>query len=193
MFAGAAPLPAGGAHGSAGLSGEDDLVALTLQPAPDDLLGASTLTSHGVDVGGIEEGDACIDGGVHDLLGNRFVGLMTERRGAEAQSRNGETGGPESRVLHPIPPRTAFHRAASASNRGGRAHVPGRAGTQLLLRFRPELRYCGIRARHAAVVGDLAVLDPHRIDGVERDRPAGRRDAEKRSLVGCLWGRYQTG
>src|ERR1700752_419827 len=100
MFARATPLPAGGAHGASGFSGEDDLVALTQQPAPDDLLGASTRTSHGVDVGGIEEGGACLDGGVHDLVGNRFVGLMTECRGAEAQSRNGQAGSPESRVLH---------------------------------------------------------------------------------------------
>jgi hypothetical protein len=53
-----------------------------------------------VDVGGIEEGNAGLDGGVHDLMGNRFVGLMTERRGAEAQSRDGKAGGPECRVLH---------------------------------------------------------------------------------------------
>ena len=135
-FAGAALLPAGRAHRSSGSGGEDDLVALARQPAPDDLLGASHLGSHGVDVGGVEEGNAGLDGGVHDLVGNRLVGLMTECRGAEAQSRNGETGGPESRVLHPIPPRTACHRAASANNRGGRAHVPVRMGTQLLLRFR---------------------------------------------------------
>jgi hypothetical protein len=31
----------------------------------------------------------------------------------------------------------------------------------------------GIQVRHAAVVGDLAAPDPHRIDGVERDHPAG--------------------
>ena len=103
MFTGAALLPAGGAHGSPGLGGEDDLVALTLQPAPDDLLGAPDLASHGVDVAGVEEGNARLRGSVHDLVGNRFVGLMTERRGAEAQSRNREAGGPESRVLQRHP------------------------------------------------------------------------------------------
>src|ERR1700721_1732630 len=100
MFAGAALLPAGGAHGSAGFGGEDDPVALALQPAPDDLLAASHLGSHGVDVGGIEEGDAGLGSGVHDLVGNRFIGLTTERRGAKAKPRDGKAGGPECRVLH---------------------------------------------------------------------------------------------
>src|SRR5882757_8124219 len=148
MFAGAALLPVGGAHGSAGFGGEDDLVALALQPAPDDLLAASDLGSHGVDVGGIEEGDAGLSGGIHDPVGNSFVGLTTERRGAEAQSRDGEAGGPECRVLQVALLGWRFT-AALSSNRGGRAPVPRRAGAQSQLWCCPELLYCG-KQLHAA-------------------------------------------
>jgi hypothetical protein len=42
--------------------------------------------------------------------------------------------------------------------------------------------------RHAPMLGDLAVLDAHRIDGFELNLPAGRRDPEKLPVVGAMIG-----
>jgi len=53
---------------------------------------------------------------------------------------------------------------------------------------------CGT-AEYRLATPQWSVIVPSwtRIASTVSDHPAGRLDAEKRSLVGCLWGRCQTG
>jgi len=67
------------------------------EPAAHDGLGAALVA---VDVGGVEEVDAVVVGGVHDRVGVGFVGLLTEVHGAEAEPRDLQTGTTEVGVLH---------------------------------------------------------------------------------------------
>src|ERR1700732_4847583 len=53
-------------------------------------------------------------------------------------------------------------------------------------RKRAELLHQGEEVRHAPVLGDLAVVHPHGIDGVEVDLAAGGGHSEERPLVGAV-------
>ena len=63
----------------------------------------------------------------------------------------------------------------------GEVRSGDREGGAELLHEREEVR-------HTPMLGDLAVLDAHRIDGFELNLPAGRCDPEKIPLVGAVIG-----
>jgi hypothetical protein len=86
------------AHATAALGGEEDAVALPprLEPAPDDLLGASDALGppcERVDVRRVEEVDAPLEGAIEDREGRGLVALMAEGHGTEA-----ERGHPQARA-----------------------------------------------------------------------------------------------
>src|SRR5204863_2921426 len=75
------------------------------EPAPDDRLGEAAAVA--VDVGGVEEVDAEVEGSVHDpvtlvLLGLRAASglLHAEVHGAEAERADPEAGTAEQSVVH---------------------------------------------------------------------------------------------
>ena len=59
-----------------------------------------------VDVGGVEEGDAALDGAAHDRLGGRFVErplaalVLAEAHHPEADARDAQAGAAEVHVVH---------------------------------------------------------------------------------------------
>jgi hypothetical protein len=90
------------AHLPVDLGGQDDLLPATAalgEPAADDLLGDTLTGLPAVDVGGVEEVDAQLEGLVHD--GERRLAVRPEVHRAEAK----ETDRPvrRDRVLHQSP------------------------------------------------------------------------------------------
>ena len=53
-----------------------------------------------IDVGGVEERDARLGGGIHDRERRLVVALVSERHRAEAQPRHLEAGAAEANVFH---------------------------------------------------------------------------------------------
>ena len=53
-----------------------------------------------IHVGGVEERDAGVRGGIHDRERGLLVALISERHRAEAQPRHLEAGAAETNVLH---------------------------------------------------------------------------------------------
>src|SRR5690606_24050531 len=88
------------------LRGEHDVVALAAHETPEDLLGASLV----VDVGGVEEVDASVEGGTPDLARRGLVGVTAERHRAERDARDLDPGLAEE---------TEHHRVASSAREGG--------------------------------------------------------------------------
>jgi len=97
------------AHRLVDLGRQDDLVAVAValgQPAADDLLGGAVALLHvgalrpAVDVGGVDEVDAGVQGGVEDLVRGGLVGDVAEVHGPEREPADPEPGAPEVRVLH---------------------------------------------------------------------------------------------
>src|SRR5207237_10363377 len=85
------------------LGGEDDALAAPAalrQPASDDLLGDALAGAPAVDVGGIEEVDAELEGAVHDGEALGLSGEGTEVHGAETEAAHLEARPRETRVLH---------------------------------------------------------------------------------------------
>ena len=80
------------------LGGEDDLVAPASQRLADDDLGFALR----VDVGGVDEVDAGVEGTVDDLDRRIVVGLApgAEHHGAEAERADLHTGTSKAAVVH---------------------------------------------------------------------------------------------
>ena len=94
------------------LGRDDEAVALALQPAADDLLGAARgveVAAQRIGVGGVEEVDAALGGVVQDRDRCRLVALQAERHRAEAEPRDLQAGTAKTRMFHI---RDASHRAA---------------------------------------------------------------------------------
>ena len=112
------------------LCGQNDVVAVpaAVQPSADGLLRDAVSLLHvrglraAVDVGGVEEVDARIDGGVHDRETGRFVHRVAEVHGAETDPADQQTGTAQVPVGHffahggsirtVLPPRDAPARCA---------------------------------------------------------------------------------
>ncbi len=106
------PLP----HVAVQLGGEDGPLAAAAalrEPAADDLFGAALVLGPAVDVGGVEEVDALLVGGVHDLVGVGLFGVRAEVHGAQAQAGDGQAGTAEVGELHGPPPSAAPARLSS--------------------------------------------------------------------------------
>ncbi len=86
--AGGAGVVGAVAGGQAGLGGDQHLVAAALDRPAEDLLGGAV----GVDVGGVEEGDAGVDGDVEQAAG---LGLVGGAPGAEQRAPAAEGAGAE--------------------------------------------------------------------------------------------------
>jgi hypothetical protein len=107
-FHGAEPAPHGQvllvlAHVAEDLGGEDDLFAAHValgEPAADDLLGDAFAFLAPVDVGGVEEVDAQVEGLVHHGEAVGFGGVGAEVHGAQAQAGHTAAGASERGVLH---------------------------------------------------------------------------------------------
>ena len=90
-------------HRADALGGDDELVALALQPVADDLLGAArrvVAAAQRIDVGGVEEVDAAGRRGIEDGVALRHVALQAERHRAEAQPGDAQAGAAEFGVVH---------------------------------------------------------------------------------------------
>ena len=87
------PSPIG--HGE--LGGQHHLVALALQGDAHHLLG---LALAAVDVGGVEEGDAVLDGGVDHRVGGGLVDAHAEVVAAEADLTDLQAAVAQSAIVH---------------------------------------------------------------------------------------------
>src|SRR3954451_478831 len=85
------------AHPAVELGGEDDVVATALERLADDRLGLAV----GVDVGGVDEVDAGVEGAADDpdAVGVVGVAVAAEHHGAEGQRADLEAGPAEGSVL----------------------------------------------------------------------------------------------
>ena len=104
-----------GAHVPVDLGGEDDLVAAVAalrEPGAEDLLGAALVLAPAVDVRGVEEVDARLQGGVHEGVAVALVGLGAEVHRPQDEAADLESGASELRVLHGSPA-NSFERARS--------------------------------------------------------------------------------
>jgi hypothetical protein len=89
-------------HLAEDLGRQHDLVALPAagEPAADDLLGAALVLLPAVDVRGVHEGDALLQGAVEDREGVLLRGVGAEVHRAEHESGDGGAGAAELGVLH---------------------------------------------------------------------------------------------
>ena len=79
------------------------MLALALEPAPDDLLRATReahLATQRIDVGGIDEIHPGIRRLVQDRVGWRLLRLLAERHCAEAQTGDAEARAAKLAILH---------------------------------------------------------------------------------------------
>ena len=100
------------AHRPVQLGRQDHLVAAPAalgEPAADDLLGDALALLPAVDVGGVEEVDALLEGPVHDRVGVLLGGLRTEVHRAQAQPADQQPGPSEMGVLHVLAPAVRRH------------------------------------------------------------------------------------
>ena len=94
-----------GAHRAGALRREDQAVAVAAlaHPATDDLLGAADgleRAAERIDVGGVEEVDAALDGAVEDGERRLLVALIAEGHRAEAERRDLQAGAAERAGVH---------------------------------------------------------------------------------------------
>ncbi len=111
-----AHLPRSAAHRREALGGDDVVVALALQPLPDDLLGASRggeVAAERIRIGGVEERDALVGRCVEDGEAAGLVDLEAERHRAEADAGDVEAGAAETYVLHESSPSSTESRQPS--------------------------------------------------------------------------------
>ncbi len=90
-------------HAAVQLRCDDRLLAAAAalgEPPADDLLRPALTVAESIDVGGVEEVDAFVDGAIHDQVGVGFVGLRAEVHRAEADAAHRQAGATEMRVLH---------------------------------------------------------------------------------------------
>ena len=111
VAAGGADVVAAGAGAAEDLGGDDDFVAGDVEVFEGLAEGLFALAL-GVDVGGVEEVDAGVDGGLDELVGSGLVdgadgseeaGAAVEGHGAETERRDEEAGVAECLVLHACP------------------------------------------------------------------------------------------
>src|SRR5437016_12673660 len=79
------------AHRAEAFRGDDEVVTPSLEPAPEDLLGAADgaeVAADGVDVGRVEEGDAAGRGPIENRDGGRLVALQAEGHGSRTEIRD---------------------------------------------------------------------------------------------------------
>ena len=70
------------------------------EPTADDFLCPAAVPGAAVDVGGIEEVNAVLTGGIHDSVGSGLLGLWTEVHCPQAQPGDLEAGPAQMGVLH---------------------------------------------------------------------------------------------
>jgi hypothetical protein len=106
VAAGATRLLLVAAHPRAELGGEHDLVPAALEDLAKERLRPAAVA---VGVGGVEQVDVLVDGGVDNGAGPLQVQARAEVVAAEADHRDGQAGGAELAVAHPgvspLPPR----------------------------------------------------------------------------------------
>ena len=100
MLSGGAALVGVAAHRADALGGEHDLVAgLALHPVADEFLGGADVgRADRVDIGGVDEVDAAVEGGGHDVVRFGFFGLEAEGHGAKADFGDAESGASHAAV-----------------------------------------------------------------------------------------------
>src|ERR1700722_17241884 len=103
-------------------------------PPADDRLGDALGPRLAIGVGGVEEVDAVLMGGVHDDVGIGLAGDGTEIHGAKAEPAHGPAAAAEVRVVHAV---TLRQHPRALDGRGGRDPIPsgGMAGYDDDLRF----------------------------------------------------------
>jgi hypothetical protein len=111
VAAGGADVVAAGAGAAEGLGGDDDLSAGDVQVF-EGLTEGLFAFALGVDIGGIEEVDADVDGGLDELVGSGLVdgadgaeeaSAAVEGHGAKTERGDEEAGVAEGLILHGIP------------------------------------------------------------------------------------------
>lgn len=105
VLSGVALVPGERADAAEAFGGEDDALAIAGagEPPSENLFGSALCPGRGsewVDVGGIDEGDAALEGAVQDGERGGLVALEAEGHGAEAEAGNGEACSAEAGVLH---------------------------------------------------------------------------------------------
>src|SRR5690606_38114439 len=114
-----AAVPAVRPHVAEALGREDEVLALPLEPAPQDLLRASGrghVPAEGIRVRGVEEGDAALGSAVEDRARGVLVALQAEGHGPEAQPRDLQAGPAETHVFHRSSSRMLPGRSADRAN-----------------------------------------------------------------------------
>src|SRR5262245_40781413 len=103
MFARRPVIPGSPARGARALRGHDEVATPSLEPAPEDRLGAP----HGlerpaqrIDVGGVEERDATGSRAVEDGERRGLIALKPEGHGAETEAGDVKAGTAEPNVTH---------------------------------------------------------------------------------------------
>ena len=157
-----------------------------LEPAADDTLGQPV---GAVDVGGVEEVDAGIEGPVHDakcrllvaadLIEHRTLIVFTEGQSAETQARNLEPACPEVSVFHDSLPHDrgcdrSWRRVGSLGNIRDRVEC------------RPFISQSGYGAPHNAAPsmtrGRTREVGPRRQRHQEHQRDNGKRQSHTRTV-----------
>jgi len=91
------------AHRAEAFRGDDEVVTPSLEPAPDDLLGAADgaeVAADGIDVGRVEKGDAAGRGPIENRDGGRLVALQAEGHGSQTELRDPQPRAAETNVPH---------------------------------------------------------------------------------------------
>ena len=148
VLAAVALVPGPAARGVVALRGQHDVVALASHPPADDVLGRADRAerpAQRVHVGGVDEGDALLEGGVEDGERRVVVTLEAEGHGAEAEPGHDEAGAAEVGVLHGVTVATWEHsgpggypRPAWASDRWESDVVLADGGTVHVRPIRPD-------------------------------------------------------
>src|SRR5262245_15500700 len=93
------------AHLHSAFRGQDEVVTLSIQPAPDNLLGLSACfkrNRYGIHIGRIDKSEARLGSLIHNAKGSFFIALPPKRHCAEANFRDLESSTPESFYFHVI-------------------------------------------------------------------------------------------
>src|SRR5262245_58689859 len=96
-------LPGMGTHPADCLGGDNEIVALALQPAPDDFFrrpGKRGAATERIDVRRVDEVDAALCRLVKNGMRSCLFGLKPEGHGSKAKAGNGQAGAAELAILH---------------------------------------------------------------------------------------------